>query len=174
MEKTRELVKKAISGTRKGLNTPTYIHSFRVSDLLKRYWFSNDVVLAWLLHDMIEDSDYTREDLKKLWYSDRVLDLVCLCSHDKTNLDKFWRREDMIRKLKAKRDTDARAIKLADITDNLAECHLLKPDALERFLTKKAPVFVYYGNLYFWGTKFYNNFLDIYHHQFCKFYGYDL
>lgn len=168
MGKTKELVKSAIRGTRKGMDEPAYIHSFRVSNLLKLYWFSDDVVLAWLLHDMVEDSDYTRQDLENLWYSDRVLDLVCLCSHDKTNSDKFGRWKDMICRLKIQWDIDARAIKLADFTDNLTECHLLSPEALERFLAKKAPVFVYYGNKYFWWSAFYSNFIENYYKQYAR------
>lgn len=172
--KALKLVTFNIKGTRKGSEEPQYKHSIRVKDLLKKHGFSYEVRLAWLLHDMIEDTDYTREDLKNLWFPDRVLNLVCLCSHDKTNPDKFRRWEDMIDRLKTQWDIDAWAIKLADITDNLTECHLLSPDALERFLTKKAPVFVYYGNKYFGWSPFYDEFLEIYHTQLCKFYWYDL
>lgn len=157
-----------IKGTRKWSTEPQYLHSLRVFKLLKKYKFPHEVCVAWFLHDMIEDSDFTREDLKKYWYSDRILDLVCLCSHDKSNPDKFGRWEDMINNLKSQWDIDAWAIKLADITDNLTECHLLSPDALKRFLTKKAPVFVYYGNKYFWWSTFYSNFIENYYNQYVR------
>lgn len=168
IRKTKDLVISKIKWNRKGLDIPTYTHSFRVSELLKKYWLSDDVVLAWLLHDIIEDSDTTIDDLKRLWYSERVISLVCLCSHDKNNPDKFWRRRDMIDKLIKAGDTDAWAIKLADISDNLTECHLLSPVALERFLHMKVPVFIYYWNKYFWWTEFYNHFISVYYDQIKK------
>jgi len=56
----------------------------------------------------------------------------------------------MLERLMKEENKDARAIKLADISDNLSECHLMpNKRKLERFLMKKCPVFVYYGNKYF-------------------------
>lgn len=163
------LVKSNIKGTRKWIDEPQYMHSIRVSDILCKHRTSYNVRLAWLLHDMIEDTDYTREDLKEIWFSDRVLDLVCLCSHDKTNPDTLGRRKDMVNRLIDSKDIDAWAIKLADITDNLKECHLLSSAALKRFLTIKAPVFIYYWNKYFWGTNLYKEFLEEYYKQYKDF-----
>ena len=74
----------------------------------------------------------------------------------------------MIDKLIKAGDTDAWAIKLADISDNLTECHLLSPVALERFLHIKVPVFIYYWNKYFWWTEFYNHFISVYYDQIKK------
>lgn len=63
-------------------------------------------------------------------------------------------------------NTNAWAIKLADISDNLLECHLMpNKEKLERFLNKKYPVFIYYGNKYFGGTEFYNELLERYFKQ---------
>jgi hypothetical protein len=38
-------------------------------------------------------------------------------------------------------------------------------EKLDVFLNKKCPVFVYYGNKYFWWTEFYNEFLERYFNQ---------
>jgi (p)ppGpp synthase/HD superfamily hydrolase len=38
------------------MNSPAYIHSLRVYELLKNHGFDEDTQLAGLLHDIIEDS----------------------------------------------------------------------------------------------------------------------
>ncbi|RAL57334.1 hypothetical protein BSK20_03600 [SR1 bacterium human oral taxon HOT-345] len=174
LKRTIELVKDKIKGTRKGLNTPTYMHSIRVYNLLKEYGYSSEVQLAGLLHDMIEDAGFTKEALLSLGYPENIVKLVCLSSHDANNPDKFGRREDMIKGLISADNIDARAIKLADISDNLTECHFMQKDKLERFLFKKAPIFVYYGNKYFGGTEFYTNFLERYYRQIKLYINYNL
>jgi hypothetical protein len=72
----------------------------------------------------------------------------------------------MLERIIQENDKNIRAIKLADISDNLTECHLMPDkDKLNIFLNKKCPVFVYYGNKYFGGTEFYNEFLERYFNQ---------
>ena len=55
IEKTKELVKAQIVWTRKGMDEPNYLHSFRVYDMLKSDNYSENICLAWLLHDIIEE-----------------------------------------------------------------------------------------------------------------------
>lgn len=171
-EKTKNLIASCISWTRKGTDTPAYLHSFRVAELLWKFWFSEDIQLAGLLHDSIEDWGQSTESLAQLGYSPKVIELVDLCSHDLTISWSFEKRQAMIVRLIQAENKNARAIKLADSTDNLTECHLMPRDKLERFLFKKAPIFVYYGNLYFWGTAFYSNFLENYYTQIKRFHEY--
>jgi len=55
-EITKELVKKSIKWKRKGMTyTNNYGHSFNVYDLLVKDWYDEDICIAWLLHDIIED-----------------------------------------------------------------------------------------------------------------------
>lgn len=89
------------------------------------------------------------DELSTLGYSENILHLVDLATHDVTITDSFTRRQTMIQRLIDADDREARAIKLADISDNFTECHLLKPHNFETFLNKKAPVFVYFGNHFF-------------------------
>lgn len=173
-EQWLHLVKENIKWKRKWSEAPLYLHSIRVCDKLFIYWYSKDVWLAWLLHDMIEDWEYTLEQLKDLWYSDRTVELVDLCSHDKTIEDSFERWEWMVKRLIEAKDKEAWAIKICDMMDNLTEVDLMSRDKLERFLFKKAPVYVYYGNEYFWGSGMYSHFLARYHNQVCRFYWYEL
>ena len=169
----KTLVQKTIIGTRKGSNIPSFLHSFRVAELLKKFWFSEKIQIAGLLHDVIEDWGQSEESLSKLWYDGEIIELVKLCSHDKKIVWSFERRQAMILQLINADNTEARAIKLADITDNLTECHLMERAKLERFLFKKAPVFMYYWNKYFWWTEFYSNFIDTYFQQLKKYNNYN-
>lgn len=167
IEETIQLVKNKITWNRKWSDTiPNYIHSLRVYESLNKYWFSEDIQTAWLLHDIVEDGWVSFEELKSLWYDNNILDLINLSTHDILMLDKFERWKKMIERLIKENKVGARAIKLADISDNLLECHLMpNKEKLDQFLNKKCPVFVYYGNKYFWWTNFYNEFLERYFNQ---------
>jgi hypothetical protein len=56
----------------------------------------------------------------------------------------------MLEKIIGENNKAAWAVKIADISDNLTECHLMpNKEKLDVFLNKKCPVFVYYGNKYF-------------------------
>ena len=161
------LVKSKILWMRKWTDdVPAYLHSLRVYDSLKKYSFDEDTYIAGLLHDIIEDGWMTLWELKQLGYSETVLHLVDLSTHDMTVEWGFEKWQKMLKRLIQEDNKNAWAIKLADISDNLLECHLMpNKDNLERFLNKKCPVFIYYGNIYFGWTEFYNEFLERYFHQ---------
>jgi len=92
--------------------------------------------------------------------------LVDLSTHNSLIEDKFERWKNMLERLIKEDNKKAWGIKLADISDNLLECHLMpNKEKLDRFLNKKCPVFIYYGNKYFGGTDFYNEFLERYFNQ---------
>ena len=167
IQQSIDLVKSKIGWTRKWTDDrPNYDHSLRVYESLKKHGFNEDTQIAWLLHDIIEDGWMALEQLRELGYSEDILHLVDLSTHDSLVEDKFERWQKMLARLMKEDNKQAWAVKLADISDNLTECHLMpKPEKKERFLNKKCPVFVYYGNKYFWGTEFYNEFLERYYEQ---------
>jgi hypothetical protein len=106
------------------------------------------------------------KELRELGYSDKILYLVDLSTHNDSIDDGFERRQRMLERLIAEDNKSVWAIKLADISDNLLECHLMpNKEKLDKFLNKKCPVFIYYGNKYFGGTGFYSEFLDRYFKQ---------
>lgn len=180
-EQTQSFIKSKIHGFRKGTtDKPSYLHSFRVYELLKKHGFDEDIQMGWLLHDIIEDSwkdknwkevkKVTFEDIKKRGYNDPVLRLLDFSTLDTLDGTSYEKRERMLERIIQEENKNLRAIKLADISDNLTECHLM-PDRekLNVFLNKKCPVFVYYGNKYFGGTEFYNEFIERYFNQMKKY-----
>ena len=163
-EQTENLVKERITWFRKWTDDiPNYTHSLNVRDLLRSYGFDETVQMAWLLHDIIEDWDTTLQELHEMGYPQEVLTLVDLATHNKETEDKFQRRKDMMKRLEEANNKNARAVKLADICDNVNSCHTM-PDheKKKRFLYEKCPYFVKQGNKRFWWTKFYQEFLNRY------------
>lgn len=168
-EQTENLVKERITWSRKGMDdVPNYTHSFNVRDLLRSYGFDETVQMAGLLHDIIEDWDTTLQELTEMGYPQEVLTLVDLATHDVTlenpsDEDKFQRWKKMMKRLEEANNKAARAVKLADITDNVHQCHLMpKLEKKKRFLYEKCPYFVKQGNKRFGGSDFYQEFLDRY------------
>jgi hypothetical protein len=55
-----------------------------------------------------------------------------------------------MKRLEEADNKDARAVKLADICDNVTQCHLMPNlEKKKRFLYEKCPYFVKQGNKYF-------------------------
>lgn len=139
IEETTELIIEKIHWFRKGTADlpepiPNYKHSIGVYKALKKHWFNDDVQMAWLLHDIIEDS-WTKEnnkedrvtfkELKELWYNDYVLNLIDLSTHDIKIEWSFEKWQKMLERLIKEDNKEARAVKLADISNNLLACHLM-------------------------------------------------
>ncbi len=168
-ERTEKLVMERITWFRKWTtDIPNYTHSFNVRNLLRSHWFNEIVQMAWLLHDIIEDWDTTMKELEEMWYSHDVLTLVDLATHDvtlqnPTDEEKFQRWKNMMKRLEEANNKPAWAVKLADITDNVSQCHLMpNQEKKKRFLYEKCPYFVKQWNKRFWWTDFYQEFLNRY------------
>ncbi|HEX6385152.1 MAG TPA: GTP pyrophosphokinase [Anaerolineae bacterium] len=69
-------------------------------------------MMAAVLHDVIEDSETTLDDLRQLGLPEEVVEVVSLLTHDEA--DSY---DDYVRKLKL--NAVARKIKLADLAHNM-------------------------------------------------------
>lgn len=108
--------------TRKGSATPYVTHAFAVAWLLDRFGFDEDVLIAGLLHDAVEDTDATLEEIAAA-FGPRVADLVGHCSERKAD-EEGQRRPWLERKTEhvahlAAAPLAARAVALADKLHNL-------------------------------------------------------
>ncbi len=86
---------------------PYVFHPFHLAEQMT----DEDTTVVALLHDVVEDTSYTLEDLKRLGFSDRVIEAVALMTHEEgvPYLEYVRRiRENPI----------AKAVKLADIDHN--------------------------------------------------------
>ncbi len=81
---------------------------------------AKDERIAALLHDVVEDTEYTLEDLRKAGYSQKILrSLDHLTKRDGEEYEEFIKR--------VKRNPLARRVKIADLKDNLDLKRIKKP-----------------------------------------------
>ena len=131
--------KKAHEGmVRKGTGIPYITHPMEVAVIVSQITDDPDMIAAAFLHDVLEDTCVTREELASQFGS-RVLDLVESETEDKT---KSWkeRKQNTINRL-SHATRDEKILMLADKLSNMrdtAKEYLVIGDALwERFNEKR-------------------------------------
>ena len=86
---------------------PYVFHPFHLAEQMT----DEETTVVALLHDVIEDTDYTLEDLRKLGFGERILEAIALMTHD----DAVPYMEYVAA---IKSNPIARAVKLADLRHN--------------------------------------------------------
>ena len=114
-----EMARRAHAGQiRNGSGGMPYIeHPQAVAALLAGHGYDDEVLAAALLHDVVEDSDTTVEELRER-FGDRVADLVAALSDDES-IDDYRERKDEHRERVRAADGDAFAIYAADELTNV-------------------------------------------------------
>jgi len=97
------------------LKKPTLFHSVRVWSYLWYNKYSEDLQIAWLLHDSLEDTDVSESEIEQE-FGMHVLSIVKANSKD-MKLDKSERMNDVVRRCSLYWQ-DALIVKVADIYDN--------------------------------------------------------
>ena len=113
--------------SRKGSDTPYFEHVVAVALVLDRAGFDEDVVIAGLLHDVVEDTSATLEDVAARFGPD-VADIVGHCSEVKNDArgnKRPWsdRKRDHLAAM-VHAPLSARAVMLADKLHNLITSEL--------------------------------------------------
>lgn len=107
---------------RNGSSGMPYIeHPQAVAALLAEHGHGDDVLAAALLHDVVEDSETTVEEVRER-FGDTVADLVAALSDDES-IDDYRERKDEHRERVRAADGDAFAIYGADKLTNAATLH---------------------------------------------------
>lgn len=86
---------------------PYVFHPFHLAEQMK----DEDTTIVALLHDVVEDTDVTIDDLKKMGFNDNVIDAIILMTHQ-SDVEYM----DYIAKIKE--NPVAKAVKLADLKHN--------------------------------------------------------
>ena len=86
---------------------PYVFHPFHVAEQMK----DEPTTIVALLHDVVEDTDYTLEGIAAMGFGKKVVDALTLMTHDKSV-------EYLDYVAKIKNDPIARAVKLADLAHN--------------------------------------------------------
>jgi guanosine-3',5'-bis(diphosphate) 3'-pyrophosphohydrolase len=132
------------SGQKRASGEPYIIHPLEVAQVLAEWKMDSTAIAAGLLHDAVEDTDVTPQDIAKR-FGDQVAHIV----EGVTKLDKikFANREDHqaenIRKMLLAMVTDVRVviIKLADRLHNMRTLEHLKPEKQQRIARETLEVY---------------------------------
>lgn len=115
---------------RKGNNQPYFFHPLEVLNLVSMMSDDEDILCAAILHDTVEDTPVTIEDIKNN-FGERVAKIVGYESEDKrgqVNKEGTWvdRKQEAIETLKSVDDIGAKMVALGDKVSNLRSIHLLQ------------------------------------------------
>ena len=102
---------------------PKIIHPINVANILQEYNFDDNVIAAGYLHDVIEDTKYTKEDLLKSFGED-VVSLVLGATEEDKSLSWEERKQKTITKVKTL-DLRHKAIVCADKISNLEDLRII-------------------------------------------------
>jgi GTP pyrophosphokinase len=122
------LAKEAHAGVRRRSGEPYMLHPIAVAQIaVDEIGLGAKSVIAALLHDVVEDTDYTLEDLAQMGFSKTIMDAIALMTHaDGVDYMDYVRaiRENPI----------AKAVKLADLRHNsdLTRMDVVDEKVLER------------------------------------------
>ena len=105
------------------IEKPMIIHPINVANILKEYGFDENVIAAGLLHDVVEDTKYTIEDIKKEFGTD-IASLVMGDSEPNKSLSWEERKKYTIQTVK-NLDLRHKAIVCADKISNLEDLRII-------------------------------------------------
>lgn len=106
---------------RKSTTIPYIVHPIEVGIILSRYGFEEEIVAAGILHDVLEDTEITLEDLKRD-FGEMIAKLVWEVSEDEeVKGPSTWekRKTTMLEYLRKEASMEAKVISCADKISNL-------------------------------------------------------
>src|SRR3989344_285739 len=101
---------------RENTKTPYVIHPFSVAFMLSTYTDDEDIIVAALLHDVLEDTPYTKEDIVREFGS-RAAQIVSEVPEDKSIFEWKARKEKYLKVLSTA-SKEALMVALADKLHN--------------------------------------------------------
>ena len=101
-----------------GHNTkPVLFHSFKVAYKLYQCGYGEEIVIAAILHDLIEDTSVTKEDIK-IKFGESIANIVSAVSFDSNIKDKLEQARVMFQNC-IDYGIEAVILKCADLIDNI-------------------------------------------------------
>jgi (p)ppGpp synthase/HD superfamily hydrolase len=110
-----EIMRKAHEGQLDKCGRPYYLHPLRVA--MRLVHCTPEERHAALLHDVVEDTPLTLEDLRALGYNEEVLELVDLLTRRMPHKESH---REYLERIVASRNVKALRVKLADVIDNMS------------------------------------------------------
>jgi len=119
---------------------PVILHSLRIANMLIEMGYDKKIIIGAVLHDIIEDTNVTDEQLKKD-FGQEVLDLVLVVSYDESISDPIEQYKDMYDRVLAY-GKDAVVLKSVDIAVNSLYINLVPDPVKRRQLVEKGTYFL--------------------------------
>lgn len=119
---------------------PVILHSLRIANMLMEMGYGKKIIIGAVLHDIIEDTNITDEQLKKD-FGEEVLDLVIAVSYDESISDPIEQYKDMYDRVLAY-EKDAVVLKSVDIAVNSLYINLVPDPDKRRQLVEKGTYFL--------------------------------
>lgn len=119
---------------------PVILHSLRIANMLMEMGYDKKVIIGAVLHDIVEDTDVTNEQLKND-FGQEVLDLVTAVSYDESILDPIEQYKDMYDRVLAY-GKDAIVLKCVDMAVNSLYLDLVPDLDKRRQLVEKGTHFL--------------------------------
>ncbi|WP_226038174.1 HD domain-containing protein [Aquibacillus saliphilus] len=130
--------------------TPYISHPFRVGMLLLQDGLEEDIVTAGLLHDVVEDTDGTLEEISQI-FGEKVAQLVAYASEPDKSLSWHERKQHTIETIK-NAPLEAKLVVCADKIDNLTSIlekeHEIGITIWDSFKAGKEKQKWYYSSIY--------------------------
>lgn len=124
---------------------PYVSHPIIVSEMVANYIFKNDVLVAALLHDTVEDTTLTLSEIEAE-FGERVAQMVeRLTRFVDPDTGKKITAEEKIRVVKKYYDKETVSIKFCDRIDNIKTLHLLNKEKANKILKESILMFCYWG-----------------------------
>lgn len=139
LEKSEELIKKLFEGKVDKGGFPYLVHLHEVSSRVEG---ENSKIIG-LLHDVLEDTDTTRDDLIKMGYSERIVSAIETLTRKKGE-----DYNDYIERIIASNDEDALNVKLADLNHNMDISRIKNPTFkdVDRIEKRYRPAYIKISN----------------------------
>ena len=104
---------------------PYVFHPFHLAEQMS----DEHTTICALLHDVVEDTDYTLDDLRKMGFPNAVLEALALLTHDPAVPYMDYVKE-------IAQNPIAKAVKLADLRHN-SDLSRMEPDEIDAWALKR-------------------------------------
>lgn len=134
IEGIKKFVKQRHEGQFRKQGTPYYLHPFAVCEILKEKGFGASYQVTGLLHDIIEDTNTTYEELNRITKKE-IVNAVRILTKEK----EYQMKEYILR---ISENPMAKMVKLADRIHNLEESILASKDFQVRYLKETQEYYI--------------------------------
>ena len=130
-----QLAEKAHADQKRSSGEPYIIHPLAVADILLDLGMDTDTICVGLLHDVVEDTNYTLDDIRKKFGQDVAMLVDGVTKLNRIPIfDKEQQQAENVRKILLAMSHDIRVmiIKLADRIHNMRTLKFLPPEKQRR------------------------------------------